>query len=85
MEKKLTKTDIEWDVFRAVWTYYEKYAIPEENDKYWDDLIKEGEEIVKKYDHDTLCVRLVSAVMTALDDKIKLEGKCIKKNCISTE
>lgn len=85
MEKKLTKTDVEWDVFRAAWTYYEKYAIPEENDTYWDDLIKEGEEIVKKYDHDTLCVRLVSAVMTALDDKMKLEGICIKKNCTSTD
>lgn len=71
MEKKIQQNDPEWAIFRDVWKYYEKFAIPEESDSYWQELIKAGEELVHKYDHDTLCVRLVSAVMTALDDRIK--------------
>jgi hypothetical protein len=71
MEKKITKEDKEWDVFQDIWKYYSKFAIPENNDQYWDDLIKAGEEIVHKHDSDTLCVRLVSAVMMTMNDRIK--------------
>lgn len=71
MEKKITKDDPEWSIFREVFSYYQKYAIPEEKDEYWQELIKEGEKLVEKYNHDVFCVRMVSAIMTALDDKIK--------------
>ena len=71
MEKKITKDDLEWTIFREVYSYYERFAIPEERDEYWQELIKDGKELVKKYNHDTFCVRLVSAIMASLDDKIK--------------
>lgn len=72
MEKKITKNDTEWEIFREIWRFYESFAIPEDNDKYWDDLISAGEELARKYDNDTLCVRLVSAIWMTMNDKIKL-------------
>ncbi len=71
MEKKLNKDDPEWGIFRAVWQFYEKFAIPEENDQYWDDLIREAGELVKKYNNNALCERLVMGIMAALNDKAK--------------
>lgn len=71
MEKKLNKDDPEWGIFREAWQFYEKFAIPEENDQYWDDLIREAGELVKKYNNNALCERLVMGIMAALNDKAK--------------
>ena len=67
MKKDIKQEDIEWKIFMDVWKVYKEYAIPEADDNYWQNLIKDMGAITRKYDH-PLSSRLVMGVCKALDD-----------------
>lgn len=67
MKKDIKKDDVEWKIFMDIWSVYKEYAIPEADDKYWQDLIKDMGAITQKYDN-PLASRLVMGVCKALDD-----------------
>jgi hypothetical protein len=75
MKKEIKKTDKEWAIFVDIWDYYQKYGVPEKKESYWDALVKEGSELVTKYDNDVLAGRLVIGIQKALNDKIKEDKK----------
>ena len=57
-------------VFTAIWEVYKRYRNPEDDEKYWDDLIKEFNGLSDKYNC-YLATRLARAVIDVLADRHK--------------
>ena len=67
MKKDIKKDDIEWKIFMDVWAKYKDYAIPEEDEEYWSNLLKDMGAISAKYQH-PLALNLAWAVCKALEE-----------------
>lgn len=69
MQKKIGKDDIEFSFFRDFWAFYEKYYYPEPNDKYWENVVKESDMLVKKYQNVTIARKLLLAIIQELEER----------------
>lgn len=47
--KRFEKGSAEWRLFQEFWSLCQKYWIPEDNDEYWERVIKAADEFYKKY------------------------------------
>lgn len=70
MRKEIEKGSEEWNAFTAVWQFYQDFAIPEDDEKYWDDLVKAMKEIETEHKH-PLANWLAWGVAKALEDIAK--------------
>jgi len=67
MRKEIQKDSKEWHIFREIWDFYQNFAIPEDNDQYWDDMVKAMKDIEIKYGNDPLADRMALGVAEALN------------------
>lgn len=70
MKKTIEKGSAEWKAFTAVWQLYQDFAIPEDNDEYWENLVKAMKEIEDKH-NSILANHLALGVAKALNDIAK--------------
>ena len=49
MEKKFAKGSSEWMIFMDFWTLCQKYWEPDDNDDYWELVVKETDVFYRKY------------------------------------
>lgn len=49
MEKKFAKGSSEWMMFMDYWTLCQKYWEPDDNDDYWELVVKETDVFYRKY------------------------------------
>lgn len=49
MEKKFAKGSSEWMMFMDYWTLCQKYWEPDDNDYYWESVVKETDVFYRKY------------------------------------
>lgn len=78
MKKKLDKSTKEFQMMQDFWRIWQEYYIPEDNDEYWNCLIKEADDFAKKY-NDTLkrsleggtASHLMMAVLTDIEKRFK--------------
>ena len=49
MEKKFAKGSREWMMFMDFWTLCQKYWEPDDNDDYWESVVKETDVFYRKY------------------------------------
>lgn len=49
MEKKFAKGSSEWMMFMDFWTLCQKYWEPDDNDDYWELVVKETDVFYRKY------------------------------------
>lgn len=72
---KFVKGSPEWYMFQDYWKLCQKFWIPENNDKYWDDVVKESREFLQKYENITFSINLIIALLDNLESRIKQEDK----------
>ena len=49
MEKKFAKGSSEWMMFMDYWALCQKYWEPDDNDYYWESVVKETDVFYRKY------------------------------------
>ncbi len=49
MKTKIAKNDIEFQMFADYWKLLEEYFVPENDEKYWEDLLSSVRKFAKKY------------------------------------
>ena len=49
MEKKFAKGSSEWMMFMDYWALCQKYWYPDDNDDYWESVVKETDVFYRKY------------------------------------
>ena len=49
MEKKFAKGSSEWMMFMDYWALCQKYWDPDDNDDYWESVVKETDVFYRKY------------------------------------
>ena len=49
MEKKFAKGSCEWMMFMDFWGLCQKYWEPDDNDDYWESVVKETDVFYRKY------------------------------------
>ena len=49
MEKKFAKGSSEWMMFMDYWALCQKYWEPDDNDDYWESVVKETDIFYRKY------------------------------------
>lgn len=49
MKKKFAKGSSEWMMFMDFWTLCQKYWEPDDNDDYWESVVKETDVFYRKY------------------------------------
>lgn len=49
MRKKLTKADAEFQMFSDYYKIYQDFYVPEDNDSYWQGLVRAVDEFYEKY------------------------------------
>ena len=49
MEKKFAKGSSEWMMFMDYWALCQKYWNPDDNDDYWESVVKETDVFYRKY------------------------------------
>lgn len=68
---KFEKGSREWYMFQDYWKLCQKYWIPEDNDKYWDDIVKESGDFMKKYRDIRLSKELALILIDNLEKLIR--------------
>lgn len=48
---KFSKESVEWKIFMDIWAYAQEFAIPEDNETYWNNAIAKAEDLGKKYEN----------------------------------
>ena len=71
MKKKIAKGTKEWQLFVDFWNMCQEYWIPEENDDYWNNIVKATGELSKKYSGNILAQKLCLAFVEAQDEIFK--------------
>jgi len=74
MKKEIQKNSEEWKVFREVWDMYQRFAVPEDGENYWEELVREVNRIEKEY-KTPLAKWLAYGVAKALNEIAKGEKK----------
>lgn len=71
----VSKNDIpEISIFMSdFWNFVKKFYIPEAEDKYWEELMREAAELGHKYKEDRFVAHQINAYLDYLDEK--LHGK----------
>lgn len=49
MRKQLTKADVDFQMFSDYYKIYQDFYVPEDDDSYWQELIRAVDEFYKKY------------------------------------
>ena len=65
MEKKFAKGSSEWMMFMDYWALCQKYWEPDDNDDYWESVVKETDVFYRKYNSEfakALALTLVNEV-----------------------
>ena len=72
MRKQLTKVDEEFQMFADYYKMYQDFYVPEENDGYWQELIRAVDKFCKKY-KSKLAKDLAIAYINSREDIYKLK------------
>lgn len=74
MQKEFKKGDLEWNMYKDFYKLTEKFWIPEQNDKYWRNLIDATDDFAKKYKGIAggLAARLAVGFIEAKEIELKL-------------
>lgn len=67
---KFAKGSEEWQMFKDYWLLCKKYWEPENNDAYWEEVVKDTDKFYKKYNSD-FSRALALALVHELELKIK--------------
>ena len=73
MRKQLTKVDEEFQMFADYYKMYQDFYVPEDNDNYWQELIRAVDEFYKKY-KTKLAKDLAIAYINSREDIYKLKN-----------
>lgn len=68
---KFQKGSPEWYMFQDYWKLCQKFWIPEKNDNYWENMVNETREFMKKYEDITLASGLAIALIDDLENRMK--------------
>ena len=74
MKREFKKEDPEWNMYKDFYQLTEKFWIPEQNDKYWSDLIDATDDFAKKYKNIAggLAARLAVGFVNTKEMELKL-------------
>ena len=75
MKRELKKTDKEFQFFQDFWEIIKNYNIPEENDAYWIDLVKESNKFIEKYNNSQYAKDIMNAFMESREFMLKRRQK----------
>ena len=75
MEVKFGKGSEEWMMFTDFWQLCQKYWETENNDSYWDNLMKDANLFYEKYKDITLSEKLTMAFIDTQEIKFKEKEK----------
>lgn len=73
MRKQLTRADEEFQMFSDYYKIYQDFYIPEDNDAYWDGLVREVDAFCKKYKTD-FAKELAFAYANSREELFKLKN-----------
>lgn len=73
MRKKLTKADAEFQMFSDYYKIYQDFYEPEDNDNYWQGLVRAVDEFYKKY-KSKLAKDLAIAYLDSREEVYKLKN-----------
>lgn len=73
MRKQLTKVDEEFQMFADYYKMYQDFYVPEDNDNYWQELIRAVDKFCKKY-KSKLAKDLAIAYINSREDIYKLKN-----------
>ncbi len=62
-------------IFTDVWRFYRRHSKPTMDEAYWHDVVREAEELRKRYQDLGLCEELLAAVINVLDRQARKEEK----------
>lgn len=68
---KFEKGSSEWYMFQEYWKLCQKFWIPEDNDDYWEEVVKETDDFYKKYKNIILTKGIVLALVECLEKSYK--------------
>lgn len=69
--KDFGKHSFEWEMFANYWKLCKRFWIPEDDDKYWDEVVKETEIFMEKYQSEILSKYIGLALIETLEKKHK--------------
>ena len=70
--RKFEKGSESWKLFQDYWKFVQDYAIPEEKDEFWNEVISAGDVLCQKYGNRQYCKDLVMAHINELEGKIRV-------------
>lgn len=70
MEKKFAKGSSEWMMFMDYWALCQKYWEPDDNDDYWESVVKETDVFYRKYNSE-FAKSLALTLVNELERKIR--------------
>lgn len=73
MRKKLTKADAEFQMFSDYYKIYQDFYVPEDNDSYWQGLVRAVDEFYEKY-KTKLAKDLAIAYLDSREELYKLKN-----------
>ena len=71
MEKRFGKGTEEFTMFTDYWQFVQKYYIPEPQDEWWEEFIKAGDNLIKKYGKTEYIKALVMAHASEVERRFK--------------
>ena len=71
MEKKFAKGSSEWMMFMDYWALCQKYWDPDDNDDYWESVVKETDVFYRKYNSE-FAKSLALTLVNELERKSRL-------------
>ena len=66
---ELQKDSEEFEIHQVCWKYYKKYYTPQDTDEYWESVIEEGNEIIKRYKKRTLVRGIINTYMKDIKER----------------
>ncbi len=72
---RFEKGSHEWCMFQDLWKLCQKFWIPENDDKYWENVVAETDGFYKKYKDIALAKDMAVALVSYLEGKAKGDGK----------
>ena len=72
MEKKFAKGSSEWMMFMDYWALCQKYWEPDDNDDYWESVVKETDVFYRKYNSE-FAKSLALTLVNELERKSRLK------------
>ena len=73
MRKQLTKADAEFQMFSDYYKIYQDFYVPEDNDAYWESLIRAVDTFYKKY-NTKFAMDLALAYLNSREELYKLKS-----------